>query len=306
MSDFSFSLSDLMKGDPTAFATQISKQQNDPKVPLKTTASELGGNESFLSTLSVGQVLMGVNATNSQSDIQQNLDQVLSLITESGLSQIPGAVLTAGKDVFGGLQTAFDYLVPGDIAKGALDWATNALIGGSDAGSGAVPTQVVTIPNAGQITTIALPASAPNNGAFLNQCQKQFGKPYSTDGSKRFGPNYYDCSGFVYSALRAIGIKDPGLPTVSQAMWQWCANDPARKGGGNITVDQAAAIPGALLIRKGLGSNGHVAVSIGDGKNNYAAVGGGQLSGQYPNSGSNFDAGGLVPGILYTALDRIK
>lgn len=69
-----------------------------------------------------------------------------------------------------------------------------------------------------------------------------------------------DCSGAVVRALRSVGI-DPGPNDVSTTLEVW-----ARTSGGRaISVAQGIATPGAGLFHWGLGANGHVAVSRGDG-----------------------------------------
>lgn len=291
MSNFKFSLEERLKGDPAVFNREITKQLNDPNIPAQTTQSIRGGNEDFLSTLSVGQLLMGVPATNSQTDVYSMLDTALSGIVNAGQTAI-----NAGKKVEGGIATAFDYLLPGDIAKDAINFAQNTVSDVLDPGSG----------SSGSIPGVSggKLSSSITSDMFFAQCLKQNGKPYSTVSSQRFGPDFYDCSGYVFTALQAIGIRPANMPTVSDGFLQWCRDDTSHGGKTSaITPDQASRVKGALLIKSGVGSNGHIAVSTGDGKTNMAAHGHTTPSGVGQN-GSEFDAGGLVPGLFYPGIDK--
>jgi peptidoglycan hydrolase-like protein with peptidoglycan-binding domain len=85
--------------------------------------------------------------------------------------------------------------------------------------------------------------------------------PYAAD-SHRLDPSAptTDCSGAVVRDLRSCGI-DPGPNVVSTSLEVW-----ARTAGGRaISVAQGIATPGAGLFHWGLGANGHVAMSRGNG-----------------------------------------
>lgn len=304
MSKFSYTTDEIMKGDPATFVRELSKFLPDPNSPVATTASLAGGTEDFLSTLSVGQVLMGIPAVNSDTYVSSIQDKAFTSLTAAAVQSnanggIAGSLQVKGQTV----STPFDYLLPGDISQDAKDWVANPASSGGSIGSGAGVDGSSGTSASGSTSTTGLPATSsagPTNLAFLDQCRAQFGRPYLAVNPQRFGPQYFDCSGYVYTALRTIGITDPQMPTVSGndsnggGQWQWCANHHL-----NITVDQAIGTPGALLFVW----NHHVAVSDGLG-NAYQAVGHAYLSGSYParNWGLAFDRGGLVPGMQYLPL----
>jgi cell wall-associated NlpC family hydrolase len=78
----------------------------------------------------------------------------------------------------------------------------------------------------------------------------QIGKPYKV-GPGRFGPDYYDCSGFVYAAYKAAGIT---LTQISQ--------DQAQQGIP-VKIDPAYVKPGDLIIMQGaMPPNDHVALAL--------------------------------------------
>jgi len=297
MSRFNFKTYEIMKGDADVFSREIGKLLPNPNTPMKTTASIAGGTEDFMSTLSVGQLLMGMPATNSNSYVGSIQERAFATLTGAAMQSTAGggtagALQTKGQTI----KTAFDYIVPGDITADAKNWVANpASQSGVGSGSGVAGSTNTT----GAVTTGST-ITGLTNIDFLNQCRSQFGVPYLDTNPQRFGPQYYDCSGFVYTALRKIGLSDPQMPPVSGndtnggGQWQWCANHHL-----NITVDQGIATPGALLFVW----NHHVAVSDGQG-NAYQAVGRGYLSGSYParHWGINFDRAGLVPGLQYVSL----
>lgn len=289
MGRYNFTTDEMMKGDPDVMSREIGKFLKDPNTPLKTTASIAGGNQDFLSTLSVGQVLMGVPATNDNDYVASLQDKVFTNLTDAALASDSGG--KAGTlQVNGQKQTTpFDYIVPGDITSDAKTWVSKAPQ--SDAGSGTGTGGATTTTGGGTTGLPATSSTGPTNQAFLTQLRGMFGVPYLAQNPQRFGPSFYDCSGFVYTGLRKIGITDPQLPTTSDAQWQWCANH-----GLSITVDQAIATPGALLFIW----NHHIAVSDGTG-NAYQAVGHAYLSGSYSarNFGPSFDRAGLVAGMQY-------
>jgi hypothetical protein len=89
---------------------------------------------------------------------------------------------------------------------------------------------------------------------LINAAREKLGKPYVAD-AHRFGPDHYDCSGFVFACCKEVGVSIP-TTTVDDLKWGLAHN-------ARIPVAQAAATPGALLIYGGLqgfGSAGHVAI----------------------------------------------
>lgn len=123
------------------------------------------------------------------------------------------------------------------------------------------------------------------------------GHPYST--TNRFGPDVYDCSGYVTAILRALGM-DP--PTVSWTQAAWCYD-----AGLEISVDEAIRTPGALLFMgpnrglQGYGPEGHVAISRGDGTTFETPAWGpwGHGSGIGSAYGRGWSGAGLIPGVDY-------
>lgn len=91
--------------------------------------------------------------------------------------------------------------------------------------------------------------------------QRNLRMPYDA-GPNRLDPNHYgtDCSGAVVRALRSVGI-DPGANVVSETLQTWAGT----AGGAEISVAQAIRTPGAGLFHWGVGADGHVAVSRGNG-----------------------------------------
>ena len=93
----------------------------------------------------------------------------------------------------------------------------------------------------------------------------QIGKPYNSDWDKRFGPDAYDCSGFVTRVLEHAGMPSGSLPTNSADMCRWLLKNPKYR------LDRATArnTPGAIILLGGVdgyGPNGHVGLSLSGGK----------------------------------------
>lgn len=87
------------------------------------------------------------------------------------------------------------------------------------------------------------------------------GEPYST-ASGRTSPTsgIADCSGLIVKTLTPNGITPGG--TVSTTIETWAV----RNGGRYITADEAARTPMSCCAIWGLGSNGHIGFSWGDGR----------------------------------------
>lgn len=95
--------------------------------------------------------------------------------------------------------------------------------------------------------------------------QTQVGKPYCTDFARRFGPDCYDCSGFVSQVLWHAGMPQGALPTNSADMARWLRLHEQYR----LTREQAKATYGAVVILGGVngyGPAGHVGISLGDGR----------------------------------------
>lgn len=101
-------------------------------------------------------------------------------------------------------------------------------------------------------------AAAAGGGArerMLAYALAQQGKPYVWGAS---GPGSFDCSGLVQEATRAGGAVLT-KPVTSQ----WAA---LKAAGKTISVAQAMATRGALLIHLGADGSNHIAFSLGDGR----------------------------------------
>jgi peptidoglycan hydrolase-like protein with peptidoglycan-binding domain len=92
---------------------------------------------------------------------------------------------------------------------------------------------------------------------LVEWCESQIGIGYSWDG--RFGPFAYDCSGLMVASLRANDVWVGGFNSTGQETW--CKNE-----GLGIDVAAAEFIVGAPVFIWGYGANGHVGMSMGDGR----------------------------------------
>lgn len=111
------------------------------------------------------------------------------------------------------------------------------------------------------------------------------GHPYST--SNRFGPNTYDCSGFMTAGLRAIGVHPSG--TTSRTLQDWAGHD--------VSVSEAAKRVGALLfVGHTDGPRGHVGASRGDGTV-WETPAAGRVTGISPIGRQPWTSGGIWPGM---------
>jgi hypothetical protein len=97
----------------------------------------------------------------------------------------------------------------------------------------------------------------PTGQELVAWCAARLGVPYSWDG--RFGPYRFDCSGYMTACLWDHGIQPTG--TNSTGLENWCRNE-----GGGLLVPYAEHIAGALVFIWGYGANGHVGMSMGDGR----------------------------------------
>jgi hypothetical protein len=100
--------------------------------------------------------------------------------------------------------------------------------------------------------------------------QTQIGKPYDASWANRFGPDAYDCSGFVTRVLEHAGMPTGTLPTNSADMARWLRRHEQYR----LPRDRARATYGAIIIFGGVngyGPAGHVGISLGDGRTLEAA-----------------------------------
>lgn len=99
-------------------------------------------------------------------------------------------------------------------------------------------------------------------------------------------PSAFDCSSLVQWAAAQVGIS---LPRTSDAQLNACKP---------ITVEEASRIRGALIGIRGSGPNGHVVISLGDGRTIEArGKKYGVVEGSVANRG--FNAAGLIPNMDY-------
>jgi hypothetical protein len=133
-----------------------------------------------------------------------------------------------------------------------------------------------------------VPGGAPtgqgSSGRFLAAALAQQGDTYRFGAETRLddaNPNTFDCSELVQWAAAQAGVQIP-----DGSKWQ-------RQHCRPISVQEALRIPGALLFK-----DGHVAISVGDGKNVMEARGTRDGVGVWP-AGTRFTSGGLIPGMDY-------
>lgn len=127
------------------------------------------------------------------------------------------------------------------------------------------------------------PTGRGTAGDFVRAALAQDGKPYvfGAEANKNDpSPRAFDCSELVEWAAAQAGI------TIPDGSWN------QRAATQRISVDQALRTPGALLF-----SDGHVAISLGDGRtiearNSRDGVG-------IFQAGNRFTSGGLIPGMTY-------
>ena len=100
-------------------------------------------------------------------------------------------------------------------------------------------------------------------------------------------PSQFDCSSLVQWAAAQDGIS---LPRTVNEIYDKCFH---------ITVDQAKTIRGALIFKLGTGADGHVVISLGDGKSTVEARGAKYGVVTYTIDNRGFDAAGLIQGMNY-------
>ncbi len=112
---------------------------------------------------------------------------------------------------------------------------------------------------------------------------------------------YFDCSGLVTYAAHSCGLS---IPTVSALQARYCHDH----GTDRIPIDQALREAGVLMFKgdnlgqDGWGSVGHVAISMGDGKNVIEAKGHawGVLVDPASNGSHPWTNAARLPGLLYS------
>jgi cell wall-associated NlpC family hydrolase len=108
-------------------------------------------------------------------------------------------------------------------------------------------------------------------------------------------PDAFDCSGLVYWACAQVGVD---IPSTSETQYAWCRDHHTL-----ISVDQALHTRGALLFEAGSDGTrdnpGHVAISLGDGRQTIEARGTGYGVHRQPTARRPWSHGGLIPGMRY-------
>lgn len=136
-------------------------------------------------------------------------------------------------------------------------------------------------------------------GEALTYARAQIGKPYdASSDAVRFGPNAYDCSGYVSASLWAGGMPRTAFPTNSADMTRYLQGHPELR----LTAAEAATTPGAILLLggpNGYGPAGHVGFSTGTGGRTLEARGRTGV-GEYRLADIPWDDFMLAPSIQYT------
>jgi len=162
------------------------------------------------------------------------------------------------------------------------------------------------LPDADELAT-AMPANGPTGDYLVHLASRHRGEPYVLGARAPMtnagwvGP--WDCAEFVsWVVYQAAGIlygtlprNDPLMADAYTGFWA----EQSRAGRHTIAVADAAAIPGAAMLRKAVGSRiGHIVLSDGRGgtvEAHSSALG--VIAGTL--SGRRWDCGVLVPGIRY-------
>lgn len=130
----------------------------------------------------------------------------------------------------------------------------------------------------------------------VDAAQRYSGTPYALGAEHDVVPGFepaaaLDCSELVQTALGDLGVAAPDGHWVQ---WEWC-----RDRGAIIPITQAIDTPGALLFVYDGTTEGHVAISRGDGST-IEARGRAWGTGNWPAQGRTWTHGALIPGIDYT------
>ncbi len=148
-------------------------------------------------------------------------------------------------------------------------------------------------PLVGEIGTSApggLNKGTKNANDFVAFAQAQAGDKYvfgAAPAANIDNPSSFDCSGLVQWAAAQVGIK---LPRTSDAQLSACVP---------ISIEEASKTRGALIGKRGSGADGHVVISLGDGRHTIEARGSRYGVVNYLIPGRGFDAAGLIRGMNY-------
>lgn len=133
---------------------------------------------------------------------------------------------------------------------------------------------------------------------FINEALSQKGKPYVFGAQASYtnpNPRSFDCSLLIQWAAGRVGVT---LPRTAEAQYEL-----AVKKDTTIPVKRALYIRGALLFQAGSDPSGkygigHVAISMGNGKDTFEALGTGYGTNEFGDA-RNFTKAALVPGMKY-------
>lgn len=130
----------------------------------------------------------------------------------------------------------------------------------------------------------------PTGQDLVNWCVAQRGHPYSW--TNRFGPDNFDCSGLITAACWAHGLEPTGFNSTGLEIW-------CRDNGLGIDLGTALNTPGALVFVWGYGADGHVAMSMGDGRLIETPSQEGHMVGISNFWRMNWTGAALIPGVDY-------
>jgi hypothetical protein len=163
-------------------------------------------------------------------------------------------------------------------------------------------------------------------GNIVQIAQTKTGDRYTQENPERFGPNEFDCSGFVWWVLTQAGFKIPGGPSNPAAAIVdpeliWLANnggtvftDPSQAQAGDIVGFLGSDAPGGTVKigDKTVTAMGHIGIAVGGG--NYISaydtqsgvitrpIGGagdnGFILGVHPSGGTGSPSGGGGSGTI--------
>lgn len=137
----------------------------------------------------------------------------------------------------------------------------------------------------------------PTAAEFVTAAMAYEGRPYVLGSEGDLDPGYdpsvgaLDCSELVQVALADVGVD---APDGHWNQWRWC-----RDGAALIPVDAGVVTAGALLFVYDGTTNGHVAISRGDGST-IEARGRAYGTGVFPSEHRGWTHAGMVPGVDYS------
>ena len=135
----------------------------------------------------------------------------------------------------------------------------------------------------------------PNVEQLIAWLEAHRGVPYSQP--RRWEEGFFDCSSYITRGLQSLGIHPPS--SVSSGLARWSYNN-----GRAMGVNAGISTRGVMLFMgpdrglAGYGSDGHVALSLGDGRV-IETPSAGRRSGISTAYGRNWTGAGTIPGLSY-------